>query len=394
MRSNKEINLNHDVFKDSFGDEFFSSYFGKKYLFKPNLVNGIENIMNIEILENLLAKTNIWNNKNFLMMLDQKKLNYVDYSSLNLDVSGNDYKPNVDKVQKLVSKGASIILNDIEKHNPGLLKIAKQLQNITNGRCQGNLYFSMASHKAFGPHFDMHDVFAIHFEGEKVWNIYENIEQNPINHGIFNLSSDERVKRAGKLIDQVTLKPGDLLYIPRGQFHDALASKNGAVHIAFGLTYFKPIDLMSSLWDSLVINDFMRSDIKIGSDVEDLKKVLIKFSKEFDNIINSEETLTVLSNNIKKWPYPIKEYSIKEIISEGISYDVDQTIKFFIKEDKSYLKSGKNVVEIPKKFSKLTEYILSQKSLNYKSISEKFKSTSSEIIGECLQNLKNMKILY
>ena len=210
MRSNKEINLKQDAFKDSFGDEFFSSYFGKRYLFKPNLVNGIENIMNIEILENLLAKTNIWNNKNFLMMLDQKKLNYVDYSSLNLDVSGNDYKPNVDKVQKLVSKGASIILNDIEKHNPGLLKIAKQLQNITNGRCQGNLYFSMASHKAFGPHFDMHDVFAIHFEGEKVWNIYENIEKNPINHGIFHLSSDERVKRAGKLIEQVTLKPGDL----------------------------------------------------------------------------------------------------------------------------------------------------------------------------------------
>ena len=120
--------------------------------------------MNIEILENLLAKTNIWNNKNFLMMLDQKKLNYVDYSSLSLDVSGNDYKPNVDKDQKLVSKGASIILNDIEKHNPGLLKIAKKLQNITNCTCQGNLYFSMASHKAFGPHFDVHDVFAIHFE--------------------------------------------------------------------------------------------------------------------------------------------------------------------------------------------------------------------------------------
>jgi ribosomal protein L16 Arg81 hydroxylase len=61
----------------------------------------------------------------------------------------------------------------------------------------------------------------------------------------------------------VTLKPGDLLYIPRGQFHDALASKNGAVHVAFGLTYFKPIDLMSSLWENIVLNDFMRSDAQI-----------------------------------------------------------------------------------------------------------------------------------
>ena len=60
------------------------------------------------------------------------------------------------------------------------------------------LYFSMASHQAFGPHFDVHDVFAIHFEGEKVWNIYENIEKSPINHPVFKLSSDERRKRAGK----------------------------------------------------------------------------------------------------------------------------------------------------------------------------------------------------
>ena len=70
----------------------------------------------------------------------------------------------------------------------------------------------MASHKAFGPHFDLHDVFAIHFEGEKIWNIYENIENTPINHPAFRISPEERVQRAGKLIDQVTLNP-EICYI-------------------------------------------------------------------------------------------------------------------------------------------------------------------------------------
>ena len=73
----------------------------------------------------------------------------------------------------------------------------------------------MESRQAFGPHCDEHDVFAIHFEGEKIWNIYENIEKNPINHPIFKFDSEERIRRAGKLIDQVTLKPGDLFYLPR-----------------------------------------------------------------------------------------------------------------------------------------------------------------------------------
>ena len=63
--------------------------------------------------------------------------------------------------------------------------LADDLQIITNGKCQANLYFSMQSHQAFAPHYDTHDVFALHCEGEKVWNIYENFEQDPINHPIF-----------------------------------------------------------------------------------------------------------------------------------------------------------------------------------------------------------------
>ena len=382
------------VFKEKIESDFFNFHFGKKFLYKPNFVNNIENIMNITILENMLSKTNIWNNKNFLMMLDQKKLNYIDYSSLNLDVTGNNYKPNVDKVQKLISKGASIILNDIEKYNSGILKIATELQKLTNGRCQGNLYFSMASHKAFGPHFDMHDVFAIHFEGEKIWNIYENTEKNPINHSVFNLSIEERTKKAGNLVEQVTLKPGDLLYIPRGQFHDALASKNGAIHIAFGLTYFKPVDLISSLWEKFILNDFMRSDIKKDANKQDLKVLLNQFSKEINSILNSEETLDVLTNNIKNWPYEIKEYSIKDIVFNGIKYDVDQSVKFEKKGEKSYLKNGNNIVEVPYKFSKLTKYILETKSVNNKSLFRTFENTPPAIIEECIESLKKMKILH
>ena len=77
------------------------------------------------------------------------------------------------------------------------------------------------------------------------------------------LVQKKELKELENLIDQVTLKPGDLLYIPRGQYHDALASKNGAIHVAFGLTYFKPIDLMSSIWEKFILNDFMRKDIKV-----------------------------------------------------------------------------------------------------------------------------------
>ena len=385
--------MSNSLFKEEFDGNFYNNHFGKKYLHKKKLIKNVNNIVSLEILDDMLSKSNIWNKYNFLMMLDQKKISYNDYSSLSIDVSGNTNRPNVNKVQKLVSKGASIILNDIEKYNSNLLKIADELQTLTHGRCQGNLYFSMASHKAFGPHFDLHDVFAIHFEGEKIWNIYENIEDTPINHPAFVISPEERVKRAGKLIDQVTLKPGDLLYIPRGQYHDALASENGAIHVAFGLTYFKPIDLMSSIWDKFILNKFMRKDIKLNSSKEELKNMLGIFSKEIDNIINTDETLETLENNIKNWPYPIKEYSIKNLVFEGIRYDVSKSVKFLKRDNKPFLKSGNNEVLIPGQFEKLTEFILSKNYVTDKILMDEFKDLPKNNILECIKHLKNMKVL-
>jgi len=379
--------------KQKFGDVFFKNHFGINYLYKPNFIDNFENIMSLDILDEILSKTNIWNNHNFIMMLDQKKLNYNDYSSPSLDINGQNYRPDVNKVQQLVSKGASIILNDIQKHNINLLKFVDELQEITNGRCQGNLYFSMASHQAFGPHFDLHDVFAIHFEGEKIWNIYENIEKSPINHPVFKLSGEERRKRAGKIIEQVTLKPGDLLYIPRGQYHDALASQNGAIHIAFGLTYFKSIDAMTSLWQNFILNEFMRSDIKVNPNKEELQNLLKKLSNELNNVVNSKEALEVVTNAIQNWTYKMQAYSIKNIVSEGSTYLIDNSIKFETRENKSYLTSLNGNVQIPDKFKNIVAYILKQESINEKNLRDQFKGVSGNIITECLDSLKNMKVI-
>jgi len=379
--------------KEKFGDSFFKNHFGKNYFYNPNFIESFENIMNLDILDEILSKTNIWNNHNFIMMLDQKKINFSDYSSPYLDINGQNYRPDVNKVQHLFSRGASIILNDIQKHNLNLLKFVDELQKVTNGRCQANLYFSMASHQAFGPHFDLHDVFAVHFEGEKVWNIYQNIEKSPINHPVFKLSGEERKKRAGKIIEQVTLKPGDLLYIPRGQYHDALASQNGALHIAFGLTYFKSIDAMTSLWQNFILNEFIRSDIKANPNKEELQSLLKKLSNELNNIVNSKEALEVVTNAIQNWTYRMQPYSIKNILSEGATYLIDNSIKFEIKENKSYLTSSKGSVQIPEKFKNIIAYMLKQETINEKNLRDQFKDVPGNIITECLDSLKNMNVI-
>jgi ribosomal protein L16 Arg81 hydroxylase len=386
--------LNTNIFKEKLNKDFISNYFGKKYLYKKEMFENTSNIMSLDILNNILGISSNWNNKNFIMMLDKNLIKYNDYSSLFLEQGGNFLRPDSEKVQNWVSKGASIILNDINNVNSGIINISNQLQNLTNGRCQGNLYFSMQSHQAFGPHFDTHDVFAIHFEGEKVWNIYEKTENNPINHPLFHYNAEERIKKAGRIIDQITLKPGDLLYIPRGQYHDALASKNGSIHLTFGLSYFKPIDLMGIMWEKFIINDFMRKDFNKNSTKEDLKNNLKTLSKELEKIINTDQTNEVLFDSIKKWPFKIKDFSLNQIVSEGRKYTVSKLVKIEKNNKQVYLTNGKDKVIIPNNYLDLTTYILSQEFFTYNSINSNFKNLDENIIQEALEKLENMKVIY
>jgi ribosomal protein L16 Arg81 hydroxylase len=380
-------------FPETFINEFFSKNFRKGYVHKKNFILKPQEIMSVEILTEMLSIRDYWNNKNFKMVLDRESINYADYSSLFLEHSTNILRPDVKKVQNLISRGSSLVLSEIEKLNSKLYDIVDELQNITNGKCQGNLYFSMESRQAFGPHCDDHDVFAIHFEGEKIWNIYENIETNPINHPIFKYDAKERENRAGKLIDQVTLQPGDLLYLPRGQYHDALASKNGAIHIAFGLTYFKPIDLLSLMWNKIVLNEYMREDFKINPTKDELSNHLKKLSIELSGIINDDENTILASEAIKNWPYKLNRYSLKQIMSKGKEYKVDKSIKIEKNGHETFLSNSKNKVLIPSHFVEIIDFILQYELIFHKDILNNFKELKKETVIECINSLEKMKVI-
>ena len=382
-----------NIFSESFIKDFFSNNLGKKYLHKKKMLKNSQDIMNLDILNEMLSTKSYWNNKNFKMVLDRQPINYSNFSSLSLEHSTEVLRPDVDKVQNWISKGSSLVLTEIDKLTNRLNNIVRELQDLTNGKCQGNLYFSMQSRQAFGPHCDDHDVFAIHFEGEKVWNIYETVEKDPINHPMFKYSAEEREKKAGKIIDQVTLKPGDLLYLPRGQYHDALASQNGAIHIAFGLTYFKPIDLLSHLWEKFIINDYMRQDIEKNITNEGLKNNLKKMSLEISSIINDQHNINLASQCIKNWPYELKDYSLKEIMSKGKSYSIQKSINIEKNGKDIFLTNGKEKVLIPNKYIEITLFILNHEIIFEEDILNNFKHLQKQLILECITNLQKMKVI-
>src|SRR6185503_19236696 len=131
---------------------------------------------------------------------------------------------------------------------PGLASVSNALEAAGLGKVQANVYISWQSHKAFRTHYDTHDVWAVQVEGEKDWNIWEGRADWPIPHPVFKGQPQAHHDQArGKLRGVVKMKPGDLLYLPRGWYHDALAEAPASVHVAYGVHAPLGMDLMNIL---------------------------------------------------------------------------------------------------------------------------------------------------
>ncbi len=364
----------------------------KKYIHLKNENSELKDIMSLKNLNNIISTPNYWNKKNFLLVLDKKNIPFEKYSTLGDEYGFFDLSPDPLIVEKYIKKGASLVLNNLNYLSDNIKNLTLDLQRITNGKCQANLYFSMQSHQAFAPHFDTHDVFALHCAGEKVWNIYENFENDPINHQLFKSNPEERAKKCGKIIDQVLLQPGDLLYLPRGQFHDALASRNGAIHIAFGITYMKPLDLFQYYWEEYIIDEYFRSDIRVINNENDIEKLHEKISNEFKRIFNNKKLFAHSINYFNSFPYKIVNYNIEKIVDAGVQYEISPMITLIDEGEKLLLASAKSKVPIPPKFKNLVKYTFRKKIISLKSCKNEFPKLSDEIIIEYIDAMKNMKV--
>lgn len=364
----------------------------KNYIHIKNDSNKNKDVMSVKELNDLISMHNIWDNSNFNMIIDRKPITYNKFSTQGSEYGFNKIGPDPKKVQDYMKQGASLVLKDIIYYSKDIKNIAIDLQKITNGKCQANLYFSMQNRQAFGPHFDTHDVFALHCDGEKTWNVYETLAENPINHPIFKSSLDDRIKDAGKIIDQVHMKPGDLLYLPRGKYHDALASESGAIHIAFGVTYVKPIDIIQLVWDELIINPFLRSDIRGIKDKRDLIEINNRISEELENIFKSQRLLNPIFEYLKNWSYKFEEYDLVDVVKDGVNFEVSKTVFLKRENNNIILNDSKNSIKVPDEYKALTEFSFGKKLLSMKILKEQFPNLPQSTILKFIEAMKKMRV--
>src|SRR3712207_2048937 len=230
-------------------EQFFAEYYDRKPLHVRGGAAKFASVLSWRQINRLLDMTHVWSAQSLKLVMDGNAVPPDQYCARALSRDNEQVmQPVAAKLREWVGRGASLVMNDVDSLTPGLRAVSDALEGAGLGKAQANVYISWQSHKAFPAHYDTHEVWAVQVEGEKTWNVWEGRADHPIGHPVFRSQTQAHHERAkGALRAKVHMRPGDLLYLPRGWYHDALAEAPASVHVAYGVHAPLGMDLMNVL---------------------------------------------------------------------------------------------------------------------------------------------------
>ena len=235
-------------------EAFLQDYLGRRPLHLQVSPDKFHAVMNWGVLNRLLGMTTVWSTQSLVLVMDKEPIPPATYASPALGRDGGTVlRPDPARVRQQLARGATLVLNDIDQLTPELSAFARSMEESLGGKVQANLYLSSKRKQGFRAHFDFHDVFATHVMGEKTWTVFKGMADHPIKNPMFDGWPQERHEQLkGELWREIRLKPGDLLYLPRGQYHYALADDGPCAHIAWGVTYPIGMDAVSYAFERMM----------------------------------------------------------------------------------------------------------------------------------------------
>ncbi len=214
---------------------------------------------------------------NLRVVKNQQPLLSSKYKSSNGDL-------NLNQLYAAYTDGYTLVINEIHKYWEPINILVQNMRHKFSHNVLANAYLTPANQKALSAHYDTHDVFVLQISGKKHWNFYDDTNfKTPLLNSFQPIFNNENL--SGK--KEVTVKAGDLMYVPRGLPHEAYTSDESSLHLTIGVYPIQYADFFSKSFQSLAQNDIeLRKSLPVGFlnfTNEDKNKFIEYLSSKFKN---------------------------------------------------------------------------------------------------------------
>jgi hypothetical protein len=144
--------------------------------------------------------------------------------------------------------GASFGITGADSRWPPLRRIVECFHDALLESVHTNVYCSPADTQGFQCHYDLHEVFVLQVEGTKHWRVFRPLTEAPVEG--WTPEAAQEVLQTEPYVD-VVLQRGDVLYVPRGHWHYAIAEHSLSLHVTVGITCRKGLAFLDWLQGEL-----------------------------------------------------------------------------------------------------------------------------------------------
>lgn len=137
------------------------------------------------------------------------------------------------RVMQLVAGGATIILQSLQHSWPPISRFCNDLQREIGHVVQANSYLTPPGSTALARHRDAHEVLVLQIAGSKVWTVEQ--------------------------LGEVVLRPGHVMYMPQGTWHEAAARDELSLHLTIGVLAVTPRKALQRAIDRIPAGDLDRA---------------------------------------------------------------------------------------------------------------------------------------
>jgi hypothetical protein len=152
--------------------------------------------------------------------------------------------------------GATLVLDSAQEMFDEVGNLAARLEHELRERVQVNLYAGWGKTHGFDVHWDDHDALILQLSGRKRWRMHGVTRPAPLQRDVVLPPRPE-----GEPVEDFLLCDGDVLYLPRGQWHDVSALGEESLHLTIGFNRANGVDLVAWVADQVRADELFRTDV-------------------------------------------------------------------------------------------------------------------------------------